>query len=110
MIRRDKRKNRSETEEIMFTVLNPVTQEPERTVQGLNPRLDTLEGKTVNVINLHGGNEAAIESVGPDLQAAVPDCNVVPFRTDGGFGGYPLTDEDWANMLNCDAAILGHNY
>lgn len=103
-------KNKSGTEETVFTVLNPVAKQPSMKVQGINPRLDTLKGKTVNVINLHGGNEAAIESVGPALQAAVPDCNVVSFRTDGGFGGYPLTDEDWANMLNCDAAILGHDY
>ena len=103
-------RNKTALEESLYTVLNPVAQQPSKKVQGINPRLDTLKGKTVNVINLHGGNEAAIESVGPALQAAVPDCNVVPFRTDGGFGGYPLTDEDWANMLNCDAAILGHNY
>lgn len=94
----------------LFTVLNPLGFEPERDIFGINPHLDKLEGKTVNVINLHGGNEAAIESVGPDLKAAVPECNVVSFRTDGGFGGAPLSDEDWTRMLDCDAAIVGHNY
>ena len=94
----------------LFTVLNPLGFEPERESLGINPRPGTLDGKTVNVINLHGGNEAAIESVGPDLKEAVPECNVVSFRTDGGFGGAPLSDEDWARMLDCDAAILGHNY
>ena len=93
-----------------YTVLNPVAQQPPRDVQGLSPRLDTLEGKTVNVINLHGGNEEAMISVAPDLQAAVPSCNVVYFRTDGGFGGNPLTADDWAKMTDCDAAIIGHGF
>jgi len=96
--------------EPMFSVLDPRGIELEREINSLNPPLDTLEGKTVNVINLHGGNEEAIESVGRDLKEAVPGCNVVYFRTDGGFGGTPLTDGDWARMLDCDAAILGHNF
>ena len=102
-------KNRSGIEETVFTVLNPVAQEPERDVKGLNPRLDTLEGKKVNVINLHGGNEEAIESVAPDLQAAIPNCNVEYYGTEGGQGA-PLTEKDWTKMLDCDAAILGHAY
>ena len=102
--------NRSESNEPMFTVLNPVGFEPEREIRGINPRLENLEGKKVLVVNLHGGNEEAIESVGPDLKASVPDCNVISFRTNGGFGGIPLTEEDWNIMLDCDAAVLGHNY
>jgi len=103
-------KGKGLSEEPVFTVLNPVAEKPERKIQALSPRRDTLEGKTVNVINLHGGNEEAIESLAPDLKAAVPGCNVVYFRTDGGFGGGPVTKEDWARMLDCDAAILGHNF
>ena len=99
-----------ENEEQVLSVLDPCGIEPEREINSLSPRLDTLEGKTVNVINLHGGNEEAIESVGSDLKEAVPGCDVVYFRTDGGFGGSPLTEEDWAKMLDCDAAILGHNF
>ena len=72
--------------------------------------LGTLEGKTVNVINLHGGNEEAFASIATDLKEAIPSCNTVYFRTDGGFGGGPLTEEDWKKMLDCDAAIIGHNY
>jgi len=96
--------------EPMFSVLDPRGIEPEREINSISPRLDTLKDKTVNVINLHGGNEEAIESVKNDLKEAAPGCNVVYFRTDGGFGGSPLTDEDWAKMLGCDAAILGHNF
>ncbi|MBW1802531.1 MAG: hypothetical protein JRJ85_17585, partial [Deltaproteobacteria bacterium] len=43
--------------EPVFTVLDPRGIEPEREINPINPRLDTLLGKTVNVINLHGGNE-----------------------------------------------------
>ena len=102
--------NKTESNEPMFTVLNPLAFEPERDITGINNRLDTLEGKKVLVINLHGGNEVAIESVTSDLQAAVPACNVGYFRTDGGHGAGPLTEEDWAIMTDCDAAILGHAF
>ena len=102
--------NKTPIGEAEYAVLDPRGIEPEREINSLSPRLDTLEGKTVNVINLHGGNEEAIESVGSGLKKALPNCNVEYFRTDGGFGGFPLTDQDWARMLNCDAAILGHNF
>ena len=104
-------KERGAHQEPVYTVLNPVAQQPEKEVQGLSPRLDTLEGKTVGVINLHGGNEEAIISVAPDLRAAVPGCDVIYYRTEGGHGGAgPLTDKDWATITACDACILGHNF
>ena len=103
-------KGKRVSEEPVFTVLNPVAEEPERDITPLSPRLDTLAGKKVLVVNLHGGNEEVIESIAPDLKAAVPGCNVEYFRTDGGFGGAPLTNEDWARILDCDTAILGHNF
>jgi len=98
------------SEEPILTVLNPEGIQPEREIHGLSPRPDTLVGKTVNVINLHGGNEAIMESISRDIKTAVPDCTVVYFKTDGGFNGGPLTEDDWTKMLDCDAAILGHNF
>jgi len=100
----------SNDKESVFTVLNPVAHEPERDIYALNPRLDTLEGKKVLVLNLHGGNEEAIESVAPDLQAVVPGCNIRYYRTEGGHGAGPLTEKDWSIMLDCDAAIIGHAF
>lgn len=97
-------------QESVLTVLNPEGIKPEREICSLSPRLKTLSGKTVNVINLHGGNEEIVESIAPDLQRLVPDCNVVYLRTYGGNGGPALTEEDWQKMLACDAAIIGHNY
>ena len=110
MAKRKNLKDNAVSGEPVFAVLDPRGIEPEREIHPLSPRLNTLDGKTVNIINLHGGNEEAIESVVPDLKAAAPGCNIVYFRTDGGFGGVPLTDKDWAKMLDCDAAILGHNF
>ncbi len=40
--------------EAAFTVLNPVADEPERDITPLNPHLDTLAGKKVLAVNLHG--------------------------------------------------------
>jgi len=96
--------------EPVFTVLNPEGIPIERQVSGLNPRLDTLKGKKINVINLHGGNEIVIESIARDLKAAVPECEVVYYRTDGGYLGRDLTQEDWKKMLDCHAAIVGHAF
>lgn len=103
-------KNKGLSVEPVFTVLDPRAEEPEREIKPLNARPDTLTGKKVNIINLHGGNEEVIESIAPDLKAAVPGCDVEYYRTDGGFGGLPLSEEDWDRMLACDAAILGHNF
>jgi hypothetical protein len=101
---------KSGEKEPVFAVLNPQGIDIERPVKGISPRLDTLKGKTVNVINLHGANEKVMENIAKDLKAAVPECNVVYYRTEGGWGGSPLTKEDWEKILKCDAAIVGHNF
>jgi hypothetical protein len=101
---------KSAEREPVFTVLNPEGIPVERQVSGLNPRLETLKGKKVNVINLHGANEKVMESIARDLKATVPECNVVYVRPEGGWGGGPLTQEDWKKMVDCDAAIVGHNF
>ena len=101
---------RNTPDETRYTVLNPEGLKQEIELHALNPRPESLEGKTVNVINLHGGNEIILESIAADLQKAVPACKVVYYRTDGGQGGSPITEEDWEKMADCDAAIVGHNY
>jgi len=93
-----------------FTVLNPEGVLGEIDAHGLSPRIDTLEGKTVNVINLHGGPEAVIEDVAPALQEAVPGCNVVYMRPVGGFAAPKLSKDEWAQVTDCDAAIIGYGH
>jgi len=92
----------------VFTVLNPVANQPPIEVHALNPRLDTLDGKKVIVVNLRGGNEEAITSVGPDLQAAVPGCDVTSYTVKDKWGLLP--PEIDMIVSEYDAAILGHNY
>ena len=94
--------------EPVYTVLDPRSYEPPVEYKGLNPRLDTLEGKKVIVVNLHGGNEEIMESIAPGLKAAVPNCNVVYYSAKGYWDR--LQQKDWDTILACDAAILGHNY
>ena len=91
-----------------YSILDPRSMEPEVDFIGLNPRLDTLDGKKVLVVNLHGGNEEVIEALSIDLQKAVPDCDVEYYDVKGRWSD--LKPEDWEKMTSCDAAILGHNY
>ena len=100
--------NSSASNEPTYTILDPRSWEPEVEFRGLNPRLETLDGKHVLVVNLHGGNEEVIEALSLDLQEAVPACNVEFYDVKGRWAD--LKPEDWEKMVSCDAAILGHNY
>jgi hypothetical protein len=100
--------NHSVPDDPVYTVLDPRGWEPEVEFRGLNPRLDTLEGMKIIVVNLHGGNEEIMESIASDLQDAVPTCRVEYYPVKGRWAD--LKPEDWEVMLSGDAAILGHNY
>jgi len=100
--------NKSGPTEPVYSVLDPRSWEPEVEYRGLNPRLDSLEGKKVIVVNLHGGNEEIMESIASDLKDAVPGCDVINYPVKGRWAD--LKDEDWEMMLSGDAAILGHSY
>jgi hypothetical protein len=101
-------KNKALSNEPLFTVLDPRSREPDVKFRGLNPRLDTLEGKRVIIANLHGGNEEIMESIATDLKEAVPGCEVVYHSAKGRWAD--LEQEDWDMMLSGDAVIIGHNY
>ena len=94
----------------MFTVLDPRGYEPEREFQAISPRLDTLSGKKVGVVNLHGGNaDLCMPSVAPSIMALVPGCNAVYYRAETEWH-QKRTEADWAFMESCDAIILGHDF
>ena len=101
-----KSENRAETSS--FTVLDPRGWEPEVEFQGINARPETLNGKKIVVVNLHGGNEEIMESIASDLQNTLPACHVEYYPVKGRWAD--LKPEDWEVMLSGDAAILGHNY
>lgn len=100
--------NNSVFNEPTYSILDPRSRAPEVKYQGLNPRLNTLDGKKVMVVNLHGGNEEVMEALAIDLQAAVPASNVEYYAVKGKWS--TLEPEDWTKMLSGDAVILGHNY
>jgi hypothetical protein len=89
----------------VFTVLDPRSTEAPIEYIGLNPRLDTVIGKKIGVVNLMGGNEAAIESIAPALNAAYPGVEAVYLAVGDSKG-----DVEWAFIRSCDGVILGHNY
>ena len=94
--------------EPVYTVLDPRSWQEPWEIQGLSPRLDTLEGKRIIVVNLHGGNEIAIESLGPALQEAVPGCYVESLSVEG---FWALSRDEKSYILdNFDGAIFGHDY
>ena len=90
-----------------FTVLDPRSYEPPRPYQGLTPRLTTLEGKKIIVVNLRGGNEQAILSVGPALQKAVPSAQVTTITSGNPWSVLPT---EWDMFKTYDAVIFGHDY
>ena len=96
------------SDEPAYTVLDPRSWEPDVEFRGLNPRLDTLAGKRIVVVNLHGGNEEIMESIAADLKGAAGACEVGYYPTIGRWAD--LTRKDWDMMLSGDAVILGHNY
>lgn len=99
--------SRGDTEPV-YTVLDPRSREPEVKFRGINPRLDTLDGKKIIVANLHGGNEEIMESIAADLEAAAVGCEVVYYPAKGRWDD--LVGGDWDMLLSGDAVILGHNY
>jgi len=72
---------------------------------GLAPRLDTLDGKKIGVVNMMGGNEAALTTVAPAINAAYPGVEAAYFEMKDSKG-----DAEWAFINSCDAIILGNNY
>jgi hypothetical protein len=94
-------------EEPVYTVLDPRSSEPPRPYFGMAPRIDTLEGKKIIVVNLRGGNEEAILSVGPALQEAFPTAEVTTITT---AEGWRVSPAEWELIESQDAVIFGHDY
>lgn len=92
----------------LFTVLNPLGVSPEIEIQGISPRLDTLEGKHVLVVYSTGGNKYVMENLAKDLKAAVPGCNWEYYLTEGAWTSPQAVD--WAKFETAEAIILGHDY
>ncbi|GAH83101.1 unnamed protein product [marine sediment metagenome] len=89
----------------MYTVLDPRSYMTPIEYIGLNPRLDTLEGKLIGVVNLMGGNVAALSTVAPAIMEAYPGCEAVYVEMKDSKDA-----DQWAFIETCDGVILGNNY
>jgi len=98
-------KNNIEFKEPLFTVLDPRSSEEATKFVGLAPRLDTLEGKKIGVVNLMGGNEELMESVPPGLMASVPGCDVEYLKMPDN-----RAESSWDWIKSKDGIVLGHGY
>jgi hypothetical protein len=96
------------TPETVYSVLDPRGREPDRPFQAISPRLKTLSGKKVCVVNLHGGNEEVMLTIAPAIKELVPDCNAVYYSAEGRWSNLP--EVDWEFIESCDAVIFGHDY
>lgn len=94
-----------ELKEPLFTVLDPCSSEDPTKFVGLAPRLNTLEGKKIGVVNLMGGNEELMESVPPGLTAAVPGCDVEYLKMPDN-----RAESSWEWIKSKDGIVLGHGY
>jgi len=93
--------------EQVYSVLDPRSNQVPIPFQGLSPRLDTLEGKTVIVANCHGGNEESMEPVASQIMALVPTCNAIYLSTNS---TRKINASEWDMITDADALILGHDY
>ncbi len=105
----DQQANAQETGgERMITVLNPLGTPPSIILHPMAPRLNTLEGKTIYIVDdgYLGGDNLLLEMVNW-FKKEMPKTNVL-FRKKGGMG---FDTEDpflWAEMeKKADAMIIG---
>jgi len=91
--------------EPVYTVMDPRGAVVPIPYIGLAPRLDTVVGKKIGVVNMMGGNEAVMDSLPADIMAAYPGCTAeLLYMKDS------KSSEAWEFVESCDAIILGHNY
>lgn len=94
--------------EPVFTVLDPRATEAAIEYVGLVPRLDTIDGKKIVAVNLHGGNETANRSIGPALQAQYPSCIADSHEASS---MWKMEKPEMQSLVdNYDGAILAQNY
>ena len=96
------------TGEQKITVLSPIGIPPEIQLKKMAPRLDTLDGKTVYLVNDgYLGTDILLKEMEDWFKANMPGVNIV-YRVKGGRG---FTAEDprlWAEIKEkADAVVMG---
>jgi len=91
-----------------ITVLSPKGQPPPIQMKPMAPRLDTLDGKTVYLVNDgYLGTDILLGEMQAWFKANMPQVNTV-YKVKGG-GGFTAEDPDlWAEIkAKADAVIMG---
>lgn len=96
------------TGEQKITVLSPVGMPPDIQLKSMAPRLDTLDGKTVYLVNDgYLGTDILLKEMEDWFKATMPRVNIV-YRAKGG-GGFTAEDPKlWAEIKEkADAVVMG---
>jgi len=92
-----------------ITVLNPMGTPPPITLMPQAPRLDTLDGKTIYLINTgYIGTDRFMDETAKWFKANYPKTNIVIKDNTSGAGLAAISDALWAEIdEKGDAAIVG---
>ena len=92
-----------------ITVLNPMGTPPPITLMPLAPRLDTLDGKTIYLINTgYIGTDRFMDELAKWFNSHYPKTNIVIKDNRSGAGLSSLSEALWAEIAEKgDAAIVG---
>jgi len=95
-------------DEQFITVLSPIGMPPEIQLKPMAPRLDTLDGKTVYLVNDgYLGTDLLLGEMQAWFKANMPKVNTV-YKRKGG-GGFTAEDPElWAEIKEkADAVVMG---
>ncbi len=92
-----------------ITVLTPLGNPPSIKLKDMAPRLDTLEGKTIYVVdNIYPNSDVLLTEIAAWFEREMPDTKAI-YKRKNAMGGFEALDEAlWAEVEEkADAVIIG---
>jgi len=93
-----------------ITVLTPLGNPPSIKLKTMAPRLDTLEGKTIYVVdNVYPGSDLLLTELAAWFEREMPNTKALYKRKQAAMGGFEGIDQAlWAEIKEkADAVIIG---
>jgi hypothetical protein len=93
-----------------ITVLTPLGSPPSIKLKTMAPRLDTLEGKTIYIVdNVYPGSDLLLTEMAAWFEREMPKTKALYRRKQAGMGGFESIDQElWAEIKEkADAVIIG---
>ena len=93
-----------------LTILTPLGRPPSIKLKSMAPRLDTLKGKTIYIVdNGYPGSDLLLKEMAAWFEREMPNTKALYKRKQGGAGGFEGVDEAlWAEIKEkADAVIIG---